>query len=143
MGEVIAEPTEMPSLRWIRPPYLANHRRSSQSSVGPTVDYLRDSRLSLSSLSQGFKAGARLRFAHPGIRRLRLRVRSKREEPEGPKLRPSAPESEIGPGGKFLRGIGQVETDELYVGVDTMGCQSVIPVQAKGRRDALNIVQIE
>ena len=42
-----------------------------------------------------------------------------------------------------VRGIGQVETDELYVGVDTKGCQYVIPVQAKGRRDALNIVQIE
>ena len=42
-----------------------------------------------------------------------------------------------------VRGIGQVETDELYVGVDTKGCQYVIPVQAKGGRDELNIVQIE
>ena len=42
-----------------------------------------------------------------------------------------------------VSGIGQVETDELYVGVDTKGCQYVIPVQAKGGRDALNIVQIE
>ena len=40
-------------------------------------------------------------------------------------------------------GIGQVETDELYVGVDTKGRQYVIPVQAKGGRDELNIVQIE
>ena len=40
-------------------------------------------------------------------------------------------------------GIGQVETDELYVGVDTSGCQYVIPVQAKGGSDTLNIVQIE
>ena len=39
--------------------------------------------------------------------------------------------------------IGQVETDELYVGVDTRGCQYVIPVQAKGGSDTLNIVQIE
>lgn len=39
--------------------------------------------------------------------------------------------------------IGQVETDELYVGVDRKGCQYVIPVQAKGGRDTLNIVQIE
>ena len=39
--------------------------------------------------------------------------------------------------------IGQVETDELYVGVDTSGCQYVIPVQAKGGSDTLNIVQIE
>ena len=42
-----------------------------------------------------------------------------------------------------VRGIGQVETDELYVGVDTKGSQYVIPVQAKGGRDELNIVQIE
>lgn len=42
-----------------------------------------------------------------------------------------------------VSGIGQVETDELYVGVDTKGCQYVIPVQAKGGSDALNIVQIE
>ncbi len=41
--------------------------------------------------------GVRLRFAHPGISRLRLRVRSKRGEPERSKLRPSAPETEIGP----------------------------------------------
>ena len=40
-------------------------------------------------------------------------------------------------------GIGQVETDELYVGVSTSGSQYVIPVQAKGGRDELNIVQIE
>ena len=38
--------------------------------------------------------------------------------------------------------IGQVETDELYVGVDARGCQYVIPVQAKGGSDTLNIVQI-
>lgn len=40
-------------------------------------------------------------------------------------------------------GIGQVETDELYVGVDRRGRQYVLPVQAKGGRDALSIVQIE
>lgn len=39
--------------------------------------------------------------------------------------------------------IGQVETDELYVGVDTKGRQYVLPVQAKGGRDELSIVQIE
>lgn len=38
---------------------------------------------------------------------------------------------------------GQVETDEVYVGTDRSGCQYVIPVQAKGDRDNLNIVQIE
>lgn len=42
-----------------------------------------------------------------------------------------------------VRGIGQVETDELYVGVDAKGCQYAVPVQAKGGRDELNIVQIE
>lgn len=39
--------------------------------------------------------------------------------------------------------IGQVEIDELYVGVDKNGRQYVLPVQAKGGRDELNIVQIE
>ena len=39
--------------------------------------------------------------------------------------------------------IGQVETDEVYVGVDRTGCQYVIPVQAKGGRDTLHRVQIE
>ena len=39
--------------------------------------------------------------------------------------------------------IGQVETDELYVGVDKKGIHYVIPVQAKGGVDKLSIVQIE
>lgn len=39
--------------------------------------------------------------------------------------------------------IGQVETDELYVGVDKNGRHYIIPVQAKGGKDELNIVQIE
>jgi hypothetical protein len=39
--------------------------------------------------------------------------------------------------------IGQVETDELYVGVDRKGIHYVIPVQAKGGKDRLSIVQIE
>jgi hypothetical protein len=39
--------------------------------------------------------------------------------------------------------IGQVETDELYVGVDKKGVHYVFPVQAKAGRDRLNIVQIE
>lgn len=39
--------------------------------------------------------------------------------------------------------IGQVETDEIYVGVDRHGAQYVIPVQAKGGTDKLGIVQIE
>lgn len=39
--------------------------------------------------------------------------------------------------------IGQVETDELYVGVDRSGTQHIIPVQAKGHRDRIGIIQIE
>lgn len=42
-----------------------------------------------------------------------------------------------------VRGIGQVETDEIYVGVDRRGAHYVIPVQAKGGRDRLSVVQIE
>ena len=39
--------------------------------------------------------------------------------------------------------IGQVETDEVYVGVDKRGIQYVLPVQAKGGTDQLGIIQIE
>jgi len=39
--------------------------------------------------------------------------------------------------------IGQVETDEVYVGVDRRGAQFVFPVQAKGGTDRLSVVQIE
>jgi len=39
--------------------------------------------------------------------------------------------------------IGQVETDELYVGVDKNGKQYIFPIQAKGGSDELGIVQIE
>lgn len=39
--------------------------------------------------------------------------------------------------------IGQVETDEIYVGVDKKGVQYILPVQAKGGRDKLSVVQIE
>jgi len=42
-----------------------------------------------------------------------------------------------------VSGIGQVETDELYVGVDKKGAHYVFPVQAKGGKEKLNIVQIE
>ena len=40
-------------------------------------------------------------------------------------------------------GMGQVETDEIYVGVDKRGAHYVVPVQAKGEKDTLNRVQIE
>lgn len=39
--------------------------------------------------------------------------------------------------------IGQVETDELYIGVNRQGIHYVFPVQAKGGKDKLSIVQIE
>jgi hypothetical protein len=39
--------------------------------------------------------------------------------------------------------IGQVETDELYVGVDKKGVHYVFPLQAKGGNDNLSIVQTE
>lgn len=39
--------------------------------------------------------------------------------------------------------LGQVETDEIYIGVDKRGVHFVLPVQAKGVTDKLGIVQIE
>ncbi|MGH7744870.1 MAG: hypothetical protein ACREQ5_08685, partial [Candidatus Dormibacteria bacterium] len=39
--------------------------------------------------------------------------------------------------------MGQVETDEIYIGVDKKGAHYVFPVQAKGGNDKLSIVQIE
>lgn len=39
--------------------------------------------------------------------------------------------------------MGQVETDELYVGVDKKGSHYIFPIQAKGGTDKLNGVQIE
>jgi hypothetical protein len=39
--------------------------------------------------------------------------------------------------------MGQVETDEIYVGVNDSGSHYVIPVQAKGGSDRHSIVQIE
>lgn len=40
-----------------------------------------------------------------------------------------------------VSGIGQIEIDEVYVGVDKQGRQFVIPVQAKGGRDQIAVVQ--
>ncbi len=39
--------------------------------------------------------------------------------------------------------LGQVETDEIYIGVDRRGAHYVFPIQAKGKTDRLNVVQIE
>lgn len=41
-----------------------------------------------------------------------------------------------------VRDVGQIETDEVYVGVDQVGAHFVFPVQAKGGSDRLSIVQI-
>lgn len=40
-----------------------------------------------------------------------------------------------------VKGIGQIEIDELYVGIDNRGCHYVIPVQAKGGKDQIGVVQ--
>ena len=40
-------------------------------------------------------------------------------------------------------GIGQIETDEIYVGVDKKGLHYIFPVQAKGENEKIGIVQIE
>lgn len=40
-----------------------------------------------------------------------------------------------------VKGLGQVEIDEIYVGIDKRGVQYVIPVQAKGGTDQLSTVQ--
>ena len=39
--------------------------------------------------------------------------------------------------------MGQVETDEVYIGVNRQGAHFVLPVQAKGPRDRIGRVQIE
>ena len=39
--------------------------------------------------------------------------------------------------------LGQVETDEIYVGIDKRGAHYVVPVQAKGGRDRIGRVQLE
>ncbi len=39
--------------------------------------------------------------------------------------------------------FGQIEIDELYIGLDKHGCHFIIPVQAKGGKDQISIVQTE
>lgn len=39
--------------------------------------------------------------------------------------------------------MGQVETDELYIGIDRQGMHYALPIQAKGGSDRIGIVQIE
>lgn len=40
-----------------------------------------------------------------------------------------------------VRDIGQIEIDELYVGIDRHGCHYAVPVQAKGGSDQISVVQ--
>jgi hypothetical protein len=40
-----------------------------------------------------------------------------------------------------VKGVGQIEIDELYFGIDRHGCHYVIPVQAKGGSDQISVVQ--
>jgi hypothetical protein len=40
-----------------------------------------------------------------------------------------------------VKGVGQIEIDELYIGLDKRGCHYVIPVQAKGGSDQIGVVQ--
>jgi hypothetical protein len=42
-----------------------------------------------------------------------------------------------------LKDGSQIETDEIYIGIDRRGVHSVLPVQAKGGRDRIGVVQIE
>lgn len=42
-----------------------------------------------------------------------------------------------------VKDVGQIEIDEIYVGVDKRGQQFIIPVQAKGGSDQLSVVQTE
>lgn len=42
-----------------------------------------------------------------------------------------------------VKAMGQVETDEIYVALDKRGAHYIIPVQAKGGKDRVGIVQIE
>lgn len=41
-----------------------------------------------------------------------------------------------------VSGVGQIEIDEVYIGLDKHGCHYVIPVQAKGGKDQIGVVQI-
>jgi len=40
-----------------------------------------------------------------------------------------------------VKKIGQIEIDELYVGIDSQGKHYVVPVQAKGGKDQISVVQ--
>jgi hypothetical protein len=41
-----------------------------------------------------------------------------------------------------VAGVGQVETDEMYIGIDKRGAQYVLPIQAKGRSDRIGLCRL-
>ncbi len=43
----------------------------------------------------------------------------------------------------YAKGIGQVESDEIYVGLDNRGAHYVFPIQVKAGSDKLNLVQLK
>lgn len=40
-----------------------------------------------------------------------------------------------------VKNVGQIEIDEVYIGLDKYGCHYAIPVQAKGGKDQIGVVQ--
>ena len=42
-----------------------------------------------------------------------------------------------------IRGIGQIEIDELYVGIDRRGAHYILPIEVKAASDKLAIPQIQ
>ncbi len=40
-----------------------------------------------------------------------------------------------------VKDVGQIEIDELYIDLDTHGCHYIVPVQAKGGKDQIGVVQ--
>ena len=42
-----------------------------------------------------------------------------------------------------VKGVGQIEIDEIYVGIDKKGRHYAIPIQAKGGSDKIGSVQVE
>lgn len=42
-----------------------------------------------------------------------------------------------------IKGLGQVETDEIYIGIDKQGVHYIFTVEAKERKDRIGVIQIE
>jgi hypothetical protein len=43
----------------------------------------------------------------------------------------------------YVKGLGQVEADEIYVGLDRRGAHYVFPIEAKGVHETLGAIQVE